>query len=104
MISERISDDIPPQKNILNVHILMHLKLKCFKSHNPTKCDAIDDVKIICDSISQDILSQIFIWGGISQNILSQIFDVQFFYKSECIRITSIHCVCEQRRLWRVCA
>ena len=52
MISERISDGIPPQMKILHmvIPILMHLKLERCKPHNATrhlmKCDIIDDVKL----------------------------------------------------------
>ena len=58
MISERISDDIPPQMKMLNMDIpilmhlllLSHLKLERCKPHkaarHPTKCDVINDVKL----------------------------------------------------------
>ena len=62
MISDRISDDIPPQMKILNmvIPILMlllqlPLKLKRCKPHN-----AACHQTICSDSISHDILSQIF--------------------------------------------
>ena len=65
MISDRISDNIPPKMEILNwvIPILMHfcsfVSNWSFGSHkathHPKKCDII-----ICDSISQDKLSQIF--------------------------------------------
>ena len=56
MISDRISNDIPPQMKILNIviSILMHfcsfvLNLKLCKLHKaacrPTKCDIINDVE-----------------------------------------------------------
>ena len=55
MISERISDDIPPQMKILNmvIPILMHIlqfELKLVRckprkaARHPTKCDVINDV------------------------------------------------------------
>ena len=51
MISNRISDDIPPQMKIKNlvIPILMyllqfHLKLEHCKPHHSTKCDVINDV------------------------------------------------------------
>ena len=52
MISERISDDIPPQINFLNmvIPILIRLKLESCKPQNAarhlTKCDVINDVKL----------------------------------------------------------
>ena len=54
MISDHISDDIPPQMEILNVVIPIlvqfRLKLECCKplkaAHHPTKCDIINDVKL----------------------------------------------------------
>ena len=52
MISERISDDKPPQMKILNmvIPILMHLCMERCKPHkaarHPTKCDVINDVKL----------------------------------------------------------
>ena len=57
MISERISDNIPSQTNILNmaIPILMHffsfeLKLERCKPHkaapHPSNCDAINDFKL----------------------------------------------------------
>ena len=72
MISDHISDDIPPQMKILNMVIPIHsntlpqfpLKLKRCKPHKAPrlqkKCDVISDVKLFSDNISQDILSQIF--------------------------------------------
>ena len=56
MISDRLSNDIPPQMKILNIviSILMHfcsfvLNLKLCKLHKaaccPTKCDIINDVE-----------------------------------------------------------
>ena len=69
MISERISDGIPPQMKILNMVILLQLFLK-FKQCLPHKvachstiCDVIKYVKLFLTVhvyISQDILSQIF--------------------------------------------
>ena len=61
MISERISDDIPPQMKILNmvIPILMHFykhvsnwnvasRIKPRKGVcHPTKCDVINDVKLL---------------------------------------------------------
>ena len=53
MISERISDDIPPQMNILNmvIPILMHFcslisNFSVKAARHPTKCDVINDVKL----------------------------------------------------------
>ena len=59
MISQRISDDIPPNENFeygcshSNVLLQSSLKLECCKPHkaakgacHPTKCDVINDVKI----------------------------------------------------------
>ena len=57
MISECISDDIPPQMKILNmvIPILMHLlqfelkleRCKPYKAtRHPTKCDVINDIKL----------------------------------------------------------
>ena len=71
MITESISDDIPPQMKILIMvipRILQFcLKLEHSKPHNgachPTKCDVINEVKLfpaVYRSISQDILLQIF--------------------------------------------
>ena len=64
MISERISDDIPPQMKSLNwvIPILMNFhfsyKFKRCKpnkaAHHPTKCDEINDVKLF-PTVSQDI-------------------------------------------------
>ena len=62
MISEHISDDLPPKMKVLNmvIPILMQfcsfgLKLEHFKPHNaachPMKCDVIDD--IIFPTVSQ---------------------------------------------------
>ena len=69
MISERISDDIPPQMKILNmvIPILMHfcsgaLQAAC----NPMICDVINDVKLF----PYDILSQIF--DVIQSNVVLQ--------------------------------
>ena len=73
MISERISDDIPPEIKILNkvIPILMHFckfrpKLDRYKPQkaacHPTICDVINDVKLFPTVYhrTQDILSQIF--------------------------------------------
>ena len=62
MISERISDDIPPHSNAL---LQFRLELKHCKPHkvarHPMKCDVINDVKLFPTvSISLDILSQLF--------------------------------------------
>ena len=57
MISECISDNKPPQMNILNMvnpHsnaiLPFHLKLECCKlhkaAHHRTKCDVINDIKL----------------------------------------------------------
>ena len=57
MISERISDDIPPQNENCEYgyphsNVLLHsrLKFECCKPHkavrHPTKCDVINDVKL----------------------------------------------------------
>ena len=57
MISERISDNIPPQMKIFiygyrhsNALLQFHLKLEHCKAHNtarhPTRCDIINDVKL----------------------------------------------------------
>ena len=52
MISDRISDDIPPQMKILNtaIPILMRLELERWKPHktarHQTRCDVINDVKL----------------------------------------------------------
>ena len=53
MISERISDHIPPQMKILNIviPILMHFavstRLGALKAaRHPRKCDIINDVKL----------------------------------------------------------
>ena len=53
MISERISDDIPPQMKILNmvIPILMHFcsfvsNCSCASRIQPMKRDIIDDVKL----------------------------------------------------------
>ena len=63
MISDNISDNIPPQMNILNIVnpiLQFALKLERCKPHtvacHPTKCDVINDVKLF----PTDILSQIF--------------------------------------------
>ena len=50
-----------PHSNVLlqSRHKSEHCKLHKGVCH-PTKCDLINDVKTISDSISQDILSQIF--------------------------------------------
>ena len=64
MISEHISDDIPPQMKILNmvIPILMHfcslssnwcIESRIKVAHHPTKCDILNDVKLFP-------LSQIF--------------------------------------------
>ena len=78
MISDRISDNIPPQMTILNmvIPILMHfcifcLKLEYCKPHNaaphPKKCDIINDIilfptvyrtAIIFDVIQSDVALQ----------------------------------------------
>ena len=67
MISERISDDIPPQMKILNmiIPIFMHFcSFERCKSHkavrHPTKCDVIIEVKLfrkeqICDVTQSDV-------------------------------------------------
>ena len=52
MISELISEDIPPQMNILNmvIPVLMHFcSLEHCKPHNAAlmKCDVINDVKLL---------------------------------------------------------
>ena len=54
MISDRISDDVPPQMKILNMVIpnLMHFcSFERCKPHNaarhPMKCDVINDVKVL---------------------------------------------------------
>ena len=54
MISERISDDIPPQRKILNmvIPILMHFcSFERCKPHNAAChlmfCDVINDVKLL---------------------------------------------------------
>ena len=75
MISERVSDSIPPKYIILNmvIHILMHFRSIVCKPHkaarHPTKCVVINDVKTILDIISQNILSQIvdFIQSDVAQ-------------------------------------
>ena len=65
MISDHISNDIPPQmKNFKygyphsNAFLQSLLTLECWRrhkvTHHPTKCDKINEY------ISQDILSQIF--------------------------------------------
>ena len=70
MISERISDDIPPQIEILNngypnsnALLLFLFELKRCKPHkaagHPTICDVINDVKLPGKTIS-DSISQIF--------------------------------------------
>ena len=56
MISDRISDNIPPQMKILNMvipiltHLQSRLKLERCKPHkaasNPMKCNVINDVKL----------------------------------------------------------
>ena len=67
MISERISDDIPPQMKILNM-VIPHsnaILQFCFKLEAviqacyPMKCDVINDVKLF-STVSQDIMSQFF--------------------------------------------
>ena len=54
MISERISEDIPPQMKILNmvIPILIHFcSLERCKPHNAAhhqmKCDVINDIKLL---------------------------------------------------------
>ena len=74
MISERISDDIPlpndnfeygyPHSNAL-LQVLFELERDkpCKAAYHPSKCDVVNDVKqflTVYDSISQDILSQMF--------------------------------------------
>ena len=70
MISERISDDIPPQMKILNMVIPSNallqsrLQLEHCNPHkaapHPTKCDAINDVKLFLTVYRRIILSQFF--------------------------------------------
>ena len=72
MISERISDDMPPQIKILNFgyphsNALLQfcIEMERCKPHkaarHPTKCDVINDVKLFRTVYRRiDILSQIF--------------------------------------------
>ena len=52
MISERISDDIPPQIKLLNMVIPILMHYGSFHSnwsvaaHHPTKCGVINDIKL----------------------------------------------------------
>ena len=71
MISERISDDIPPQMKILNMVIPILMGFYSLVSNwsgaspkkpykgvrHPTKCDVINDIKLFP---TYDLLSQIF--------------------------------------------
>ena len=72
MISECISEDIPPKIKILNYGYPHSTNSRnAFSAvsspigslqaaRHPTICDVINDVKLFPHSISQDILSQIF--------------------------------------------
>ena len=90
MISERISDDIPPQMKILNmvIPILMRFyilvsnwsaasRIEPYKGvRHPTKCDVINDVKLF-PTVYRRINCRKF---GTLSNQTSR-------YKSKCIRI-----------------
>ena len=76
MISNHISDNIPPQMKILNmiIPILMPflqfaLKLEGSEPHkaarHPTKCDVINDVKLF----SYNCIYKIKIWAETQQNL-----------------------------------
>ena len=90
-ISNCISDDIPPLPKWnfefgyprSNALLQFLLKLKRCKLHkakrHPIICDLINDIKIFSDSISQDILWQIF-----------DVIQSDAHYKSKCIRISYV--------------
>ena len=61
MISERISDDIPPQMKILNmvIPILMHFCSFISNWSVVSRINRTSSNETISDSISKDILSQI---------------------------------------------
>ena len=94
MISERISDDIPPQMKILNmvIPILIHFYSLvsnwsgaiCIKPHKgvryPTKYDVINDIKLF-----QTVYHRIYCRKFLTlSNWMSR-------YKSKCIRIIIYH-------------
>ena len=87
MISERISDDIPPKIKILNmvIPIQMHFFFKlelCTPlktARHPTKCDVINDVKLF-PTVYRRIYCRKFLTLS---NQTSR-------YKSKCIRIDFI--------------
>ena len=82
MISDLISDDIPPQygKPHSNTFLQVHLKLECCKprkaSCHPTKCHVINDVKLF-PTVYRRIYCCIFL---MLSNQMS-------CYKSKCIRM-----------------
>ena len=82
MISERITDYIPPQIEILNMDALLQsrLKLEHCKLHkaarHPTKCDVINDVKLF-PSVYCRIYCHKFL----------RLSNQMSHYKSKCIRI-----------------
>ena len=91
MISERISDDIPPQMKILNmvIPILMHFYRlvsnwsirSCIKPHvNKRKCDVINDGKLF-PTVYYRIYCRKFLTLS---NQMSH-------YKTKCIRIDHCH-------------
>ena len=86
MISDRISDDILHQMSILNmvIPILRHFcSLECCKlhkaTHHPTKCDAINDVKLF-PTVYCKIYCHKFLMLSIET----------LFYKLKCIRVHDI--------------
>ena len=92
MISERISDDIPPQMKILNSNALLQsrLKLKHCQPHKaasrPTKLDVINDVKLFPTTVyHRTVYHRIYCRKFFtSSNQMSR-------YKVKCIRIAILH-------------
>ena len=86
MISERISNDIPPQMKILNSNALLQsrLKLDHCKPHKAArhqmKCDVINDVKLFPTVYR--------IAGYIVANFLT-LSNQTLYYKSKCIRTSN---------------
>ena len=93
MISECISDDIPPQMKILNGYtnsdalLQFRLKFECCMphkaAHHPTKCDVINDVKLF-RTVYLRIYSTVYL-RIYCRNFLT-LANQALCYKSKCIR------------------